>query len=106
MKMASVAEVKAKLGDYLARGDEGPVVVTRDGKPVGVLLAISDEEEIERLMLAYSPKFQAVLAVAKEQIRRGEKISSEDLRRELQEMDTERNRPQSEGSHGKADGPL
>lgn len=84
MKMASVAEVKAKLGDYLARGDEGPVVVTRNGKPVGVLLAMSDEEEIERLMLAYSPKFQAVLAVAKEQIRRGEKISSEDLRRELQ----------------------
>ncbi len=97
MKMASVAEVKAKLGDYLARGDEGPVVVTRNGKPVGVLLAISDEEEIERLMLAYSPKFQAILAVAKEQIRRGERISSEDLRRELQGIGPETILP-SEGS--------
>ena len=28
---------------------------------VAVLLAVSDEDELERLVLAYSPKFQAII---------------------------------------------
>ncbi len=35
MKIASVADVKAKLSAYLRGSQEGPVVVTRNGKPVG-----------------------------------------------------------------------
>ena len=34
MKIASVAEVKARLSAYLRASEEGPVVVTRNGKPV------------------------------------------------------------------------
>jgi prevent-host-death family protein len=53
MKIASVADVKAKFSSYLRDSKEGPVIVTRNGKPVGVLLPMEDEEEIERLLLAY-----------------------------------------------------
>ena len=69
--------------DCLSRGGEGDV----ECLTLGVLLAISDEDEIERLTLAYSPEFQAILGVANEQIRRGEKGSSADFRRELQGTD-------------------
>src|SRR5439155_22837068 len=53
MKIASVAEVKARLSAYLRASAEGPVVVTRNGKAVAVLLGVHDDEELERLILAH-----------------------------------------------------
>src|SRR4051794_26185149 len=61
MKIASVADVKARLSAYLKESQRGPVIVTRNGKPVAVLLAVPDEDELERLVLAPSPKFRAIL---------------------------------------------
>lgn len=74
MKIASVADVKAKFSGYLKASEQGPVVVTKNGKPVAVLLSVTDENEIERMLLAYSPKFQAILDVAEQQIREGKGI--------------------------------
>src|SRR5437667_3553031 len=68
MKIASVADVKAKLSAYLKESEEGPVVVTRNGKAVAVLLAVTDDDELERLLLAHSPKFQALLDSSRRQI--------------------------------------
>src|SRR6266852_2133026 len=68
MKIASVADVKARLSAYLKESQEGPVIVTRNGKPVAVLLAVTDEDELERLVLAHSPKFQAILEKSRRQI--------------------------------------
>ena len=71
MKIASVAEVKAKFSGYLRRSKEGPVVVTKNGKPVAVLLAVEDEEELERLLLAYSPQLKQILEAAERGLREG-----------------------------------
>lgn len=71
MKIAPVAEIKARFSAYLKASEEAPVVVTRNGKPVAVLLSIKDEEEIERLLLAYSPRFQHILQEARQQIHEG-----------------------------------
>jgi prevent-host-death family protein len=68
MKKASIADVKARLSDYIKESQAGPVVVTRNGKPVAVLLAVTDEDELERLVLAHSPKFQAILEKSRRQI--------------------------------------
>jgi prevent-host-death family protein len=68
MKIASVADVKARLSAYLKETAEGPVVVTRNGKVVAVLVAVADDEELERLLLAHSPKFQALLDKSRRQI--------------------------------------
>ena len=68
MKIASVADVKARLSAYLKESENGPVVVTRNGKAVAVLLAVTDEDELERLVLAHSPKFQAILDKSRRQI--------------------------------------
>ena len=84
MKIASVAEVKAKFSGYLKMSERGPVVVTKNGKPVAVILSVSDEDEIERLALAYSPKFQGILEVAEQQIRDGKGIKHKDLWREVE----------------------
>lgn len=68
MKIVPVAEVKARFSAYLKESQEGPVVVTRNGKAVAVLLAVTDEDELERLILAHSPKFQALLDKSRRQI--------------------------------------
>src|SRR5215471_2695970 len=68
MKNASVADVKARFSAYLKETQEGPVIVTRNGKAVAVLLAVTDEDELERLVLAHSPKFQAILDKSRRQI--------------------------------------
>jgi prevent-host-death family protein len=77
MRIASVADVKAHFSAYLKASEQGPVVVTRNGKPVAVVLSVSDEDELERLMMAYSPRLQAILAAARARIQAGEGIPEE-----------------------------
>jgi prevent-host-death family protein len=84
MKIASVADVKARLSAYLRDSQEGPVVVTRNGKAVAVLLAVSDDDELERLVLAHSPKFQALLDKSRRQIEATGGIPHEQLWREVE----------------------
>ena len=88
MKIAPVVEVKAKFSAYLEECKEGPVVVTKNGKPVAVLLSVVDEDELERLILAHSPKFQAILRKGREQIQAGQGIEHEEFWRQV-ETETE-----------------
>jgi len=84
MKIASVADIKARFSAYLKASEEGPVIVTRNSKPAAVLLSIKDEEELEGLILAYSPKFQKILRVAQQQIEKGAGISHEELWQQME----------------------
>ena len=77
MRIASVADVKAKFSGYLKASEQGPIVVTKNGRPVAMLLSVTDEDEIERMLLAHSPKFQSILDVAEQQIREGKGIKHE-----------------------------
>ena len=83
MKIASVASVKAKLSGYIKASKSGPVIVTKNGKPVAVLLAMQDEDEIERMILAYSPKFQRILQTAERQIQAGQGIPHDEFWQEI-----------------------
>lgn len=85
MKIASVAEVKARFSAYLKTSREGPVVVTKNGRPVAVLLALEDEDEIERLALAYSPRFQSVLQAARQQIQDGQGLPHDRFWQEMEQ---------------------
>jgi prevent-host-death family protein len=69
MRKASLADAKANLADYLQPGGEGPVIVTRNGKPVGVIVAFEDEDDLERLLMGYSPKLRAIFDAGEKQIR-------------------------------------
>jgi prevent-host-death family protein len=83
MKIASIAEVKANLSAYVKASEEELVVITRNGKPVAVLLPMGDEEELERLALAYSKRFQAILTEARHQITTTGGIPHTDFWREM-----------------------
>ena len=53
MRIASLADVKARLSAYIEQCEtEGPIVITRNGKAVAVLLAPADDDDLEGLLLA------------------------------------------------------
>ena len=85
MKIASVADIKARFSAYLKASEEGPIIVTRNGKPAAVLLSMKDQEELEGLILAYSPKFRKILKAAQRQIKAGTGIPHDEIWKEMEE---------------------
>lgn len=79
MKIASVAQVKARLSAYLKASAAAPVIVTEKGKPVAVLLGVNDDEELERVIFAHSRNLNAVLGAADRRIEEGRGVGHEDF---------------------------
>lgn len=76
MKIAPLADVKARLSAYLDKcKTEGPVIITRSGKAAAILLAPKNEEDLERLILAHAPRFQALLTKSRRSIKAGNGVS-------------------------------
>ncbi len=80
MRIAPLADVKARLSAYVAEcQSEGPIVITRNGKAVAVLVAPVDDDDLERLILARSPRFQALLEESRRSIAAGEGLTEEEF---------------------------
>ena len=79
MRIASVAQIKSQVSSFRKASEGGPVVVTRNGRPVAVIVGVQDEDEIERLLMAYSPRLQAILEASRKQIREGDVLSHEEF---------------------------
>jgi prevent-host-death family protein len=71
MRIVPVVEVKAKFSAYLQECHDEPIIVTKNGKPIAVLLPVIDENELDRLILAYSPRLRKILEKSKQQIKQG-----------------------------------
>ena len=62
MTVASLAEIKAKFSAYLQEAEAtGPVVVTRKGRAVAVIVAPADDADLEGILLSRSPRFRTLL---------------------------------------------
>jgi prevent-host-death family protein len=85
MKIASVAEVKSQFSAFLKASEGGPVVVTRNGRPVAVIVGVQDEDEIERLLMAYSPQLRAILERSRQQFREGQWLGEEEFWSQFEE---------------------
>jgi prevent-host-death family protein len=98
MKIASVAEVKARLSSYLKASATGPVVVTRNGKAVAVLVGVKDDDEVELLLLAHSRKLRAILDAADRRIDEGAGIGHDEF---WQQVETANRAREQNGSEKK-----
>ena len=80
MRIAPLADVKARLSAYVDEcGVDGPIVITRNGKAVAVLLVPNDDDDLERILLGRSPRFQAMLDRSRRSIKDGKGQSGEDF---------------------------
>jgi PHD/YefM family antitoxin component YafN of YafNO toxin-antitoxin module len=95
MKVASQTEIAADFPAYVRAAKTGPVVVTRKGKPVAVLLR-SEGDDLERLLMGYSPKLQSILEAARKRFREGRGIPHEEFWSEVEAENA--NKPSSRSS--------
>jgi len=102
MRIAPLADVKARLSAYLDEcGDEGPLVITRNGKAVAVLLVPYDEDDLERLILGRSPRFQALLNRSRRSIHEGKGLSEADFWKAVRKRAQERKAAAAKGRRAK-----
>ncbi len=96
MRIAPLADVKARLSAYVEQAEtEGPIVITRNGKAVAVLLAPMDDEDLESLILARSPRFQALLEKSRQSIKAGKGLSHEEFWKAVAERDKQKEEVES-----------
>ena len=88
MRIAPVAEVKACFGAYLKQCADGPISITRYGRPAAVLVAAPDEEGPERLVLAHAPRSQRQLEAARERIQETCGVEDDDFWESVEEKNT------------------
>ncbi len=85
MKIAPLADVKARLSAYLDESaTQGPVIITRNGKAVAVIITPRDDEDLENLILTRSPRFQEMLTKSRQSIMDGKGIPSEEFWKQLE----------------------
>ena len=84
MTTISLADAKARLSAVLdeVRDTHERVVITRNGRPEAVILAVSDLEALEETLdLLSTPGAREEIRAAEAEIARGEAIDAEELRR-------------------------
>lgn len=80
VKAVPLAEVKDDLSRYLREAAKGEIVITRHGKPAGVLIGFQSEDDWFDYRLENDPRFLDRVARARESLRAGRGIRIEDLK--------------------------
>lgn len=81
MRKAALAKVKNDLSRYLRLAESGEVVITRHGKPAGVLIGFGSEDDWFEYRLEHDPRFLARIQQARDSIRRGRGVAIEEVER-------------------------
>jgi prevent-host-death family protein len=71
--------VKDDLSKYLRLAEKGAVVITRHGKPAGVLIGFESEDDWFDYRLENDPRFLKWIESARASLRAGKGIRMEDL---------------------------
>lgn len=79
MKKIALSEAKDDLSRYLRMAEKGEVVITRHGKPAGVLIGFRSEEDWFDYRLENDPQFLRRIELARQSLRAGKGIPLEDI---------------------------
>jgi len=81
MRQVALAKVKDDLSRLLRIAATEEIVITRHGKPAGVLIGFESEEDWFDYRLEHHPEFLRRVAEAREALRAGRGLRLEDLPR-------------------------
>lgn len=80
MKMAPLAEVKDHFSRYVEKAHDNPIIVTKNGRPAAILVSVPEgEDELERFLIAHSPRFQRLIESAYGRVQKGRGIRHRDF---------------------------
>jgi prevent-host-death family protein len=79
MKMVALSEVKADLPRYLRLAEKEAIIITRNGKPTGILIGLADDDDGFDQRLENDPRFLQRIATARASVRAGNAVRLEDV---------------------------
>ena len=79
LKQVPLSEVKDDLSRYLREAERHEIVITRHGKPAGVLIGFGTEDDWFDYRLEADPRFQRRIAKARSSLRAGRGVPIEDV---------------------------
>ncbi len=79
MKRIALSEVKDDLSKYLHVAEREEVVITRHGKPAGILIGFRSEDDWFEYRLERDPRFLRRVEAARKSLRAGRGVKLEDV---------------------------
>jgi prevent-host-death family protein len=79
MKKIALSEIKDELSKYLRQAEKEEIIITRHGKPAGILIGFASEEDWFDYRLEHDPRFLARIAQARRSLRQGQGLALEDV---------------------------
>lgn len=79
MKRVPLSEVKDQLSKYLRLANDEEIVITRHGKPAGVLIGFKNEDDWFEYRLEHDPRFLRRIEEAQASLRLGDGVPFKDL---------------------------
>ena len=79
MKKVSLSEIKDDLSKYLRLAEREEIIITRHGKPVGILVGFGSEEDWFDYRLEHDPAFLKRIEQARRSIHAGKGVRLEDI---------------------------
>jgi prevent-host-death family protein len=80
MKKVALSEVKDDLSRFLRLAEKEEVLITRHGKPAGVLIGFASEEDWFDYRLENDPRFLDRIEAARRSLRAGRGVRLENVR--------------------------
>lgn len=78
MKKAALSDVKDDLSRFLRLAEKEEVIITRHGKPAGVLIGFESEDDWFDFRLENDPRFLGRVEAARRSLRAGRGVKLED----------------------------
>ena len=82
VKEVPLSEIKDDLSRYLREAETQEIIITRHGKPAGVLIGFESEEDWFDYRLEHDPRFLRRIEQARDSLRAGGGIRLEDVETE------------------------
>ena len=79
MKQVPLSELKDDFSRFLREAAKRDIVITRHGKPAGVLIGFESEDDWFDYRLENDPRFLRRIEQARESLRAGQGVKLEDL---------------------------
>lgn len=82
VKQVPLSDVKDDLSRYLREAEKQEIVITRHGKPAGVLVGFASDDDWFDYKLEHDPRFLQRIAQARKSLQAGQGVKLEDLQPE------------------------
>ena len=82
MKEVPLSEIKDDLSRFLREAETQEIVITRHGKPAGVLIGFESEDDWFEYRLEHDPRFLRRVEQARSNLRAGRGVRLEDIESE------------------------